>query len=177
MEYDTGRRVNCQGRCTRNAVVRLDKFHADLSQIHCAALLYNLSLRLLQQPCFLQLVLDQSHGQLRRINRNIHLRKNIGKRADVIFMSVRDHKALHLLLILYQVADVRNNLIDTWHIIVREGHTAVHDNNRIVILDRGDIHADLIQSSQRNNSNFLSRRLLVFLLFAISGFLQTFLIV
>ena len=44
-----------------------------------------------------ELVFNDSHCQLRRINRNINILQDIGKCPDMILMSVSNHKALHLI--------------------------------------------------------------------------------
>ena len=69
----------------------------------------------------------------------------------MILMTMSDDKAFHLILILQQVRDIRDNLINSKHRLIRERNPAVDDHDRIFILNRGDIHPDPVQTPQRNN--------------------------
>ena len=53
MHQNTGRCIDCQCRCICNAVVCLDKFHTQTSQINDLSMLYNLPLNVLHQVMFL----------------------------------------------------------------------------------------------------------------------------
>ena len=92
--------MDCQSGCPRYAVVCSDKFDSHLAKIDLASLFHYSAFRLFQQFCFLQLMLYESHCQHGGIDRHIDLRKDIGQRTDMVFMSVGDHKPFHLLLIL-----------------------------------------------------------------------------
>ena len=66
----------------------------------------------------------------------------------MVLMAMGNHKALHLMNLGLDVADIRNNQINSQHIICREGQSAVHDNHGILCLNGSDVHTDLIQSAQ-----------------------------
>ena len=66
-------------------------------------------------------------------------------------MSVSNHEPLHFAVILHQVGDVRNDKIDTQHIVLGESQAAVNHNYAVPILKCSHIHSDLFQPTERNN--------------------------
>ena len=56
---------------------------------------------------------------------------------------------------LFQIRDIRYDHIDTEHIIIREGHTAVQYHNISAKLKHRQILSDLIEPSQRDDFQFL----------------------
>ena len=103
---------------------------------------------------FLKLQLDQSHGELRRIDRYIQFFEDIGQRSDMILMAVRKHESLHFALIFPEIGDIRNHQIDSIHVIFRKGKAAVYHHDRILVFERSDIHTDGFQSAKRYNLQF-----------------------
>ena len=154
MHHDARRTVNRESGSVHDAVVRLDKLDTESAQIDGLSVLDHLSLHPVQKLVLPQLVLDQPYGQLRGVNRHIDLFEHIGKRTDMILMSMGNNKALHLLNIFLQIGDVRDNKIDAQHVILREGKSAVHDNNTVLEFKGSNVHSDLLQSAQRNDPQF-----------------------
>ena len=62
----------------------------------------------------------------------------------MIFMTVRNRKTLDFLDIIFQISDIRDNKVDPQHIVLRECKSAVHNHNAVIVLDRGNIHPDLL---------------------------------
>ena len=52
-----------------------------------------------------------------------------------------------------QIGDVRDNQVDSQHIVGWKSQTAVHDDDAVITLKRGNVHADLIESAERNDLN------------------------
>src|SRR5690349_16759316 len=100
---DTFWRLQAYAYGVRNAVVRFEKGYMDASQLYLRICINEYSLRFAQQPCFLQLAFNQSQCQLRGIYRNVKTAQHIGKPADMIFMSMRNDNAAHLLAIFLQI--------------------------------------------------------------------------
>ena len=120
MDHRSRRGMDRKRSRIHDTVVRLDKFDPELSQIDRLAELDHLALRVPEKVMLPQLILDQSHRQSRRIDRNIQLAQHIRQRADVILMSVRDHKALYPVHILLQISYIRNHQIDSQHVVIGE---------------------------------------------------------
>ena len=75
----------------------------------------------------------------------------------MVFMTMRNDKPLYLFHVFFQIRSVRNNKIDSEHVILRECQTAVHDHNTVPELERGDIHANLFKSAERDDPQGRSR--------------------
>ena len=69
----------------------------------------------------------------------------------MILMAVGDHKSFDLGNVLFQVGDIRNDKVDSKHVIFREGKSAVHYYYTIFILESCNIHSNLFQTAKRNN--------------------------
>ena len=101
-------------------MVRLDKLDPERPQIDGLAVLNHLALHMVQHVVLFELMLDQTDGQLRGIDRHIDFLQNIGQCADVILMSMGDHKALYLVDVLFQIAHIRDDQVDPQHVILRK---------------------------------------------------------
>ena len=145
------RRIDRQRGRVHDAVIGFDKFDPKLPEIDGLSEFDHLALRAFQKVMLLQLVFNDPHGQPGGVDRDVHLLQDIGKRADMVLMPVRDHKALHLLNMILQIRDVRDHHVDAEHIVVGEGKAAVHHNNTVLILEGSNVHADLLQTSQRDD--------------------------
>ena len=109
-------------------------------------MLYHLSLDGAQHVVLLQLVLNQPDGQLCAVHRRRHILQHVGEGADVILMSMGNHKSLDLVNIVFQIGNVRNDQINSQHIVAWEGQSAVHHNNTVFVLKGRHIHSDLFQA-------------------------------
>ena len=92
-------------------------------------------------------MLNQRNGQLGTVYRHVNLLQDIRKGADMVLMSMGNHKALYLVNVLLQIADIRNHQVNAQHVISRECKSAVHDDDAVLILKRGDIHSYLFQAA------------------------------
>ena len=72
----------------------------------------------------------------------------------MILMSVGDHKTLHFFIIVFQIGNIRDDQVDSQHIVLRERQTAVHHNNTVFVFEGSNVHSDLFQSAQRNDFQF-----------------------
>ena len=133
-----------------NRVIGLDELHPELPKIDRLTRVNNLPLCRPDQIMLRQLQLYQSHRQLCRINRDIQLLQDIRECPDVIFMSVCEYEALHFCCIVKQIGDIRYTQINAVHIILRKCEAAIHDNDAVFILKRGNIHADGLEAAERN---------------------------
>ena len=100
MHDNAGRRKDCQRRRIRDTVIGLDKLNPKASQVDGLTVLYHLSLGILKQVMLLQLIFDQSYGQLCSIHRRIDLLQYIGQGPDMILMAMSNDKSLYLVDVL-----------------------------------------------------------------------------
>ena len=154
VHHDPRRRIDRQSRRILNTVVRLDKFNPELAQIDGLSVAHHFPPGAAQKIVFAKFPLNDTHRKLSRIDRKIHLPQHIRKSADMVFMAVGDHKSLDFLTVFLQVGNVRDHQIDSKHVVLRKGQTAVHDNNTVFIFKGSNVHSDLLQTSERNDSQF-----------------------
>ena len=151
VDNNTRRGINRQGGGIHDTVIRPDKFHTQLSQIDGLPELYHLALCAFNQIMFLQLILDNSHGQPCRIDRHIDLAEHIGKRTDMILMSVRNDECLDPVDVILQVGHIGNDEINSQHVVRRERQTTIHHNNTVFVFKGSNVHANLFQPAQRDH--------------------------
>ena len=72
----------------------------------------------------------------------------------MIFMTVSNDKSLDLIHMIKQISNIRNNQIDSQHIIRGETQSTIHDNNTVFILKGSNIHSDLFQTTQWDHFQF-----------------------
>ena len=134
-----------------DGVVGVDEFHGEFARADDLARLAGNELGLVQQAVLLQLQPDQPRGHAGGVNWGVDGAQHIGQRANVVLVAVGDEDAPDLGLVFDQVAHVGDDHVDTVHIVVRETHAAVHDNDIVAELVYGHVLADLIQTAKRNN--------------------------
>ena len=115
---DACRRIDRQRGRVHDTVVGLDELDPEGTQVDGLAVLNHLSLHMVQHVVLLQLVLNQADGQLGGVNRYVDILQYIGQRADMILVSMGDDKALYLLNVLLQIAHIRDNQVDTQHVVL-----------------------------------------------------------
>ena len=105
-----------------------------------------------EQPMFIQLALHQGEREFCAVNRHIQLRKNPGKSANMIFVSMGQEDCLNFVPVLGQVADVRNDDIDAEELFFRKHQAGVDDNNVVLPTERHAVHPELAKASQWNHA-------------------------
>jgi hypothetical protein len=84
----------------------------------------------------------------------------MGDATNMIFMAVGNNHGANALVILAQIAGIRQNNVDAMHAIAGEGKATVNQHQVIAILKHTGIFANLMQSPQGNHaeSGLLSPR-------------------
>ena len=147
MHHDTGRGINCQCCGIYNTVVGLDKFHAEITQIDGLSELHHFTLGLLHKIVLGQLVLNNAHGKTGCVDRDINITQHIGQCSDMVLMSVGDDETFYLVDVILQIGYIRDDQVDSQHVICWERQTAVHHNNTVLILEGSNVHTNLFQTS------------------------------
>ena len=129
-------------------MIRFDKFHSEIPKIDHLPVFYLFQFGRTHKVMLFQFVADQSQCQLGSIDRNIDLFQHIRKSSDMILMPMSDHKSLHLGNIFLKVCYIRNDQIDSQHIVLRERKTTVYNYNTVAILKSGNVHSDLLQTAK-----------------------------
>ena len=69
----------------------------------------------------------------------------------MILMPMGYHKTFDFRNIFFQIGNIRNDKVDTEHVILRECQTTVHNHNAVFVFESCDVHSDLLKSTKRNN--------------------------
>ena len=139
-------------------MIGLNKLDAEASKIHGGAEFHNLSLGRLQHAPLCQFVLNDAHGQPCGKNRHVDLLQHVGQRADVVLVTVGDHKSFYFIDVVFEIGRIRDHEVDAEHVVFRKRQTAVHDNDTVLTLKGSYIHADLLKTAQGDD---LQRRQLI----------------
>ena len=106
----------------------------------------------------LQLQLNEARGHPGGVDRGVDGAEDIGQGADVVLMSVGDKDAPNLLLVLNEIADIRDDYVDAVHIVVGKAHAAVHHHDVAAVLVNREVLADLVEAAKRNDFQFFSHK-------------------
>ncbi len=131
----------------RDGVVDVDKLQAEAAEPLLVACL-NLPEVAPFYPELLELAPDEPQGELRAVHRNVELPQDVRQGADVVLVAVGEDDALELVLVLPEVGEVGKDQVDPGHLLVRERHPGVDEDDPALLPDGRHVLADLPQSSQ-----------------------------
>ena len=132
-------------------MVGSDKLYAELPQINRLPEFYHLAPGIICQVVLLELILDNPHSKLGGINGYVDIAEHIRQRADVVFVPMGNHKSLYLLNVVFQISYIRDDQINSEHVILRKRKTAVYNNNTVFVFKGSNVHTNLLKASKRNN--------------------------
>ena len=72
----------------------------------------------------------------------------------MVFMTMGNHQTANAGFIRFQIAEVRNDHVNAVHIVFRETHAAVNQQDIFSVLNGGDVFSDFTQTAQRDNFQF-----------------------
>ncbi len=149
VDDDADRRVNRQRDAVGDAVRHADELDLERPDPHAIAWLDRNERMRAGEPVLLQLRLDERQRQRRAVHRAVHVRHDVGHRADVIFVTVCQHQSGDRASLL-QVRHVRDDPIDAQQFRVGKHHARVDDDRRLVPAEREHVHAELAESAKRH---------------------------
>ena len=103
------------------------------------------------QAVFFELCGDETQRETHSVNRNVQLLQQERNRSDMVLMSMCNDQPADLLIAVDQIIKVRNDFVNTEHVIIREAKSAVDNDNFILVFDGCHVLADFAKSSQRND--------------------------
>ena len=124
MDNRPHRRSNRQPHCIRDTVIHPDKIHMKTACLDGITLHDSTEIAGIH-AILLQPALQDAQGQPRAINGNINLLQHIRQRTDMVLMTMSQHNSLHLVLVLHQIRNIRNNQVNAEHFLVREHQAGI----------------------------------------------------
>ena len=91
--------------------------------------------------------------QRRAVDGHLELAQEIGQRADVVLVPVGEDHRPEALPVLAEIGEVRDDVVDAGHLVVREQEAAVHGDDVVARLDQHHVEADLAQAPQRDQAD------------------------
>ena len=91
---------------------------------------------------FFQFPFNEATYEFRRVYGHIYFIEQVRQTADMVFMAVRDDDGPYFVPVFNQVTHVRDDEVDTEHVVIREGQAGVDDDDIISVLDDRHILAD-----------------------------------
>ena len=151
MNDNAGRTLDGKSQRIGNGMVHMDRLHRETAQLDLLAGAYLVENGAGGQTMLLQLVFDQSDGELGRIDGHIELFEQIRQTADMIFMTVGDKQAFDTVFVFQHIGEIRNDQINAEHLGIREHQTAVHKDHIPLTFVQGNVFADLAKTAQRTD--------------------------
>ena len=137
-----------------NRMIHTDETDAEAADIDDVALHDGMEHRGVDAVLF-ETSLEDAEREARAVDRNADLLEHIRQRADMILMAVREHDGLDLVAVLEEIRDIRNHEIDAEHILLGEHQAGINEQDLILIADDRHILANLSQTAERNDLQFL----------------------
>ena len=85
-------------------------------------------------------------------DRDAHFSHQVGQRADVVLVAVRQHDAADHVLALDQVREVGQHEVDAEMLVAREREAGVDDHDRSLRLVGGHVLPDLAETAERDDA-------------------------
>ena len=136
------RRVDRQRDAIDQAVRHLDRIDGERPDLEALAGLDLVEHGVVEQRVLFQLAFDIGQRELGGVDRDVQLRQHPRQRADVVFVTVRQHDGAHVLAVLDQVGDVGNNDVDAEQLGFGKHQAGVDDDDVVTPANGHAIHAE-----------------------------------
>jgi hypothetical protein len=80
----------------------------------------------------------------------------VGQRADVVVVAVRQNDRLDILFFLFEILDVRNDVVDARRFVFGELQTDVDDDDFIFIFEEHAVAANFFKAAERHEAKTAS---------------------
>ena len=110
-------------------------------------------------PVLLQLRLEQREGEPRAEDRDVlALAQQVGHRADVVLVRVRQHDRLDGVEAVTDEVEVREDQVDAGLAVLGEQHAAVDDEQAAAVLEDRHVAADVAEPAERDDAQPVGRQ-------------------
>ena len=108
----------------------------------------------------LELGLEHGAGQVPAVDGDIDFFEEEGQRTDVVFVAVREHDTVEAVEVLHHPGPIGQDDVDAVFVL-GESQSAIDHEHRAIALDDGAVHADFVETAERDESNvvFVSGRI------------------
>ena len=89
----------------------------------------------------------QRRGEAGHVKGDIELRQDVGRRADVVLMTVRENQSANVFPVLENERNIGDDDVDSEQLGAREQRTGVDDNDVVAAAKGQHVHAEFAQPS------------------------------
>ena len=138
MKYSTDWCIEVHRTRVRNGVICLDKTNLYLTNLNFIAC-RNSTKTFWRYLMFFKLAFDQTTNEVCSIYRTVNFLHKVRQRTDMVLVTMSNNNGFYAVLILDDIAHIRNNDIYAKHIFARERKTRIKNNDFILILEDGHV--------------------------------------
>ena len=96
---------------------------------------------------FVEALFDQREREARAVHRNVEVAKDVGKRADVVFVAVGQYDRADEMAILFEIGDVGNDEVDAEEFGFWEHHSGVDDDDVVAEAQHHHVHSEFAETT------------------------------
>ena len=158
VDHQTHGGANGQAQGGRNAVRHLNKLHLKRPNLQHVAGLHLAQVGARVELMLRQLGLHQSQGEVGAHQRGAQCFVQVGHRADVVLVSVRQDDPLDLLGALEKVLDIGNDEIHPQKFLLGKHESGIHHEDLSSIAEEGAVEAELAAAPQEGDLQGMETR-------------------
>src|SRR5581483_10410626 len=149
VDHDAGRRLDRERQAVHQAVRDADAFEFERAELPrlVGGDLAQIGRRL--QAMLLDFIFQEREGQARAENGRVDLLQDIGQRADVVLVRVREHDAAQRAFSLEQVADIGDDESDAEEIGAGEHQAAVDRDRLAAVFQQQHVEPEFAEAAER----------------------------
>ena len=152
MDYRSDGRLKCDRISISDAVVDPDELDVKVvAELDVVAVLAFLEPDALETDArFLELVTHQFYREGAAVDRTLELLEEIGQGTDMVLMAVCEHDAPELRDVIPYIGKIRDDAVDSGHVLFREAHAHIDDYHIVPVFKDGHVLTDLGKAAQRD---------------------------
>ncbi len=125
----------------------MEEFHLKGTNIHHFSCTHGLDACFVQHSFFGQIEFNKSFGERSRVDRNIYFFQDVRYRPHMIHVAVGDDNTSHQVLVFLNVFEIRDDVINSRHIMIGEHDACVYDENVLSIFVDHHVFPDFPQTT------------------------------
>ena len=136
----------------RHRVGHRDELDVERTDLAPLAVDHRVERRLFDETRLLDATAGHAEGERRAVERERQVAQQVGQRADVVLVAVREHASVDAVRVVAQVGEVGQDQVDARHLDVREHQPAVDQEQPVVDLDDRAVAPDLAESAEERDA-------------------------
>ena len=153
MKYSPDWCIKVHSAGVRNGVVCLDKTNLHLTNLNFIAC-SNSTKTFWRYLMFFKLAFNQTTNEICCIYWAIDFFHKVCQGTNMVLVTMGNYDSFHAILILDDIAHIRNNDIYAKHIFARERKTRVENDDFVLILEDGHVFTDFTKTAKRDDLEF-----------------------